>query len=85
MYNKAVINGIRLAEDAICHIVASVDAIAFVQHIISLGSFRVVRPILVNVRLDVGQEIGAIAGLLESGSEPGEVASVRRKFLSEQG
>lgn len=66
-----------MAEDAVCHIVASVNAIAFVQHVVSLGSFWVVRSILVNVRLDVGQKIGTIAGLLKRRFEPGEVASVR--------
>jgi hypothetical protein len=53
LHNEAFINGIGLAEDAICHVMTPVDTIALVQHIIGLGSFRVVRAVFVNVRLDV--------------------------------
>ena len=61
---KVVINCVRLAENTVHHIVAIVDTIALFQHVISLGSFRVVLAVFIDIRADIGQKVRPIARLL---------------------
>lgn len=73
---EAVVDGIRLAEHAVRHVVAVIDARPFVQHVLCLGFGGIALAVLVDIGTDIGQEVGAIASLLELGSETGEVAFV---------
>lgn len=62
---ETVVNGVRLAENTVSHAVAVVNAVALLEHVVGLGGLGVVLAVFINVGADVGQEIGAVAGLLE--------------------
>lgn len=65
LQSKAIVDRIRLAQDAIRHGMAVVNAVALLEHVFCLGSLGVVGAVLVNVGADIGQKVGAIACLLQ--------------------
>lgn len=70
LYDEAVVDGVRLAEDAVRHVVAVVDAVALFKHVIGLCSLGVVGAVLVNIGADIGEEVGTVARLLELAAQP---------------
>lgn len=63
---------------------AVVDAVALVEHVLGLGGLGVVGAVLVNVGAHVGQEVGAVARLLQVGPQPRQVLFVRGQLLAQQ-
>lgn len=82
---EAVVDGVRLAQDAVRHGVAVVDAVALVEHVLGLGGLGVVGAVLVNVGADIGQEVGAVACLAERRAQPRQVPLVRGELVAEEG
>lgn len=81
---EAVVDGVRLAEDTVRHVVAVVDAIALVKHVLCLGGFRVAGAVLVDVVADIGQQVCPVAGGLEGRAQPRQVSLMRRELFAEQ-
>ncbi|VUC36023.1 unnamed protein product [Clonostachys rosea] len=80
---EAVVDSVRLAQHAVYDAVAVVDAPALVRHVVRLGSLRVARAVGVNVGSDAGEEVGAVAGILQLRAQAEEVSPVIRQLVAE--
>ena len=81
---ETVAHGVRLAEHAVGHVVAAVDAPALLQHVLCLGRLRVARAVGVNVVAHRGEQVRAVARLRQRALQPRKVFPVLRKLLSEE-
>ena len=63
---------------------AVVDAVSLLEHVLCLRSLGVIGAKVVNVRLDIGEEVGSVTGLLEGATQAVEVASVGGELIAEQ-
>ena len=81
---EAVIHSVRLAEDVVRHAVAVINAVPFLEHVICFSSLGVVGAVLVNVRSNVGEEVGPVARLLEGRAQPRQIALVGIEFLAQE-
>lgn len=82
---ETVVNGVRLAKNTVGHVVAVVNAVALLEHIVGLGGLGVVLAVFINVGADVGQEVGAVAGLLEGRLQSRKIPLMARELLAEEG
>lgn len=62
-----------------------VDAVALGEHVFGLSGFGVVGSVLVNVGADIGEKVGAVAGLGDCVADAHKVALVFGKLLAEEG
>lgn len=85
MQLEAVVDGIGLAQHAVRHVVAVVDAISLLEHVLGLGSFGVVGSVLIDIGPHIGQEVGPVAGLLEGRAQAIQISLVGGKLLAEEG
>jgi len=64
---------------------AIIDPVPLGKHVLSLGGRRVARAELIDIVVDVGEEVGAVARSLEGVAEAGEVATVFGELFAEEG
>jgi hypothetical protein len=64
---------------------AIIDPVPLGEHVLCLGGCRVARAELVDVVVDVGEEVGAVARGLKGVAEAGEVAAVFGELFAEEG
>ncbi|KAL8756907.1 MAG: hypothetical protein Q9199_002592 [Rusavskia elegans] len=72
LHAKLLVNRIRLTEHTIRHAVTSIDATAFVEHVVCFCGFGVGGMVGGDVGADGGEEVGALAGVGYGGAEAGE-------------
>ena len=76
LHDEALIYSVRLAQNTICHVMTVVNVISLAQHVVCLCCLRVVCALLVDIGLDIAQEIGAVASLLQDCSKTDKIAPV---------
>lgn len=81
---EAIVDGVCLTQNVICHAVAVVDTVALVKHVLGLGGLGVVLSVFIDVGADVGEKVGPVASLLECGAKAREVSLVAGEFLTEE-
>lgn len=90
---KVLVDRVRLAEDAVHHVVAVVDAAALAQHVLGLGCLArqptTLSPVSactvrVDVVADVRHQVDAVARMVELHLEAAQVAAVLLVLLAQQ-
>ncbi|PKS06547.1 hypothetical protein jhhlp_007295 [Lomentospora prolificans] len=82
--HKILVDGVRLAQHAVGHRMAVVDTIPLSKHVLSLSSSGVTRTELVDIVVDVGEKVGAVARGLKRGAKATEVATMLGKLFAEK-
>ena len=77
-------DGIRLADDAVRHLVAAVNVAPFVSHVLRLGRLGVVGAVLLDIITHAAEEIGPVARLLQVGAQSVKIAAMVGYVLAEK-
>jgi len=82
---EVLVDSIGLAEHTIYHVVTVVYTRALLEHILCLGGARVGSAVGINVRADIGEQIGAVARLCHCGCQALQLAAVVLKDFTVAG
>lgn len=85
LHEKAIIDRVRLAQHAIHHVVATVNVVPLIEHVLRLRRLGIIRAVVADVGLHIGEEIGLVASLLQRSTEAVEIASVGGELFAQEG
>ena len=82
--SKILIDGIRLTQNTINHVVAIVDSTPFVQHILCFGRLGIIatRSISVDIGPYIRQQVGTRPSFGDERADPSEFATVISEDLT---
>lgn len=66
---KAVVDGVCLTQNTVRHVVAVVDTVALLEHVLGFSGLGVVGAVFIDVGTYVCKEVRTVAGLLEGGAQ----------------
>lgn len=85
LHAKVLVNCIRLAEDAVHHIVAVLDPAAFLEHVFSLSGTGIRCAVGINVGAHIREKVGTVACLGDGGVQSLKLAAVVLKNFTVAG
>lgn len=85
LHTKVLVYRICLAEHAVHHVVAVLDSATLLKHVFSLGSTGIRCAVGINIGAHIGEKVGTVACLGDSGIQSLELAAVVLKNFTMAG